>query len=577
MFGVFVLSLLVLSTSIAQTPLSNHDYDYDAYEGEVPARNEEPTRKNDVDYAASDADYAANDADYAAANGVPMMEEKPKVKENDEDYSYEGEVPARNEEPTRKNDVDYAASDADYAASDADFAAANGVPMMEEKPKVKGDDEDYSYDYKKAEDKSKEGNANDYSYNSDSDYEMEDTAISSSKSEEEETNEAFATPESKEDSKKFNKEKQSNDYDYDEYEDDNSKEKESTHDAEAEEEQQEQPKKQDNHKEKEYDDEDYKEYEDNDMMEQGDEDYTDYDQYKSNPSEKEEMVPQQHRKYHHKNQKQSTQAQGTQEQGTQAPEATKSLVEPSSPRVLVRHAIESYTEVTKHILEASRILRLYEKGDTITRKFVRTLFKALAVIQQARSRDYEGFDKPEKVIALLQKDTRKLSDEHIVRFLYRYYKGYSGAKKHYLRLKVRYSSENGWNEDREAKAQDVRGYVHVQHHQRQKRNTERDHTVKQKVKQLDYKQKMIEFRKKRAQLVAELKDAHKTMDTVIIEYRNSERPIPILNRSKRSHGIRYNHHHEQRPHGSMLSSVYDAAQRQKAHKPGIMSYVHKEK
>ena len=489
-----------------------------------------------------------------------MMEENPKVKD-DEDYSYDGEVPARNEEPTRKND--------------ADFAAANGVPMMEEKPKVKEDDEDYSYDYKEAEDKSKEGNANDYSYNSDSDYEMEDTAISSSKSEEE-TNEAFTTPESKEDSKKFNKEEQSNDYDYDEYEDDNSKEKESTHDAEAEEEQQEQPAKQDNHKEKEYDDEDYKEYEDNDMIEQGNEDYTDYDQYKSNPSEKEEMVPQRHRKYHHKNQKQSTQAQGTQEQGTQAPEATKALVEPSSPRVLVRHAIESYTEITKHKLETSRILRLYEKGDTITRKFVRTLFKVLAVIQQARSRDYEGFDEPEKVIALLQKDTRRLSDEHIVRFLYRYYKGYSGAKKQYLRLKVRYTSENGRNEDREAKAHDV--HVQVQLHQRQKRNTKRDHTVKQKVKQkLDYKQKMIEFRKKRAQLVAELKDAHKTMDTVIIEYRNSERPIPILNRSKRSHGMRHNHHHEQRPHGSMLSSVYDAAQRQKAHKPGTMSYVHKEK
>ena len=443
--------------------------------------------------------------------------------------------------------------------------------MMEEKPKVKGDDEDYSYDYKEAEDKSKEGNANDYAYNSDSDYEMEDTAISSSKSEEE-TNEAFTTPESKEDSKKFNKEEQSNDNDYDEYEDDNSKEKESTHDEEAEEKQQEQPTKQDNHKEKEYDDEDYKEYEDNDMMEQGNEDYTDYDQYKSNPSEKEEVVPQRHRNYHDKNQKQSTQAQGTQEQGTQAPEATKSLVKRSVPRFLLRLIIKSYIQVTKHKLEVSRILRLYEKGDNVTKKFVGTIINVLGVIQQARLRDYEGFDEPVKVVALLQKDTRRLSDEQIARFLYRYYKGYSGAMKQYLRLKVRYSSENGWNEDREAKAQDV--HAHVRNHQRQKRNTER---VKQKVKQLDYKQKMIEFRKKRAQLVAELKDAHKTMDTVIIEYRNSERPIPILNRSKRSLSMRYNHHHEQRPHGSMLSSVYDAAQRQKAHKPGITSYIHKEK
>lgn len=107
---------------------------------------------------------------------------------------------------------------------------------------------------------------------------------------------------------------------------------------------------------------------------------------------------------------------------------------------LVEHALNSYTDFTKQQLETTSIIRSYKEGNLETKKFVKNLFKALAAIRNAGLTGYKGLDKPEKVVELFKRFYPKKSDRYIIRFLNHYYRGYSGAKKQYLRMKVRLMS-----------------------------------------------------------------------------------------------------------------------------------------
>ena len=591
MLGLFLLSFLVVSSTIARTPRLVDDYDYYSTYDESPAQTESGTNAADTSKIAEEAADYSNNEDYANDDYSHYDREPPAQKEVGADASEE-EV-TKKEEDNKKDDY------ANYEYWHDENTNVEDLPGIgdekdaqaetQSSKEQESDDYDYNYDISQKEEDAaglaaepgKNSNEGEQSY--EEDYEMPTVQDYNTNIEEE-----SKTP--------IKEEANSKSTDYDNYADNYDYEDSAEMEGPTQ-----------------------KEKDENDMMTEQESDYDHKYEWHDSQNSKDyeedyvqkrvargiKRVPRRHRPHrrpHHRHHKQGKQppsgdisptptthsphpnnpasshspATSSSPPTVPTPSANSidtSPMEPSSREILLQHAINSYTVTTMHQLDASKILQLYKQGDAKTRKFAKTLFKTLVAMRLAHVNGYRGFDQPSEVVSILKKDhSTRHTDFFIVRFLYKYYKGFTGAIKYYLRVKVRSSSldlqRHGENEVAHQNENNVHRHFHRGGHSKHEVN-KRDQTVKGRHRAKDYfKRKLEAFRKKRALVAAEAAAAaaaqHDTDNTA-----NQNRVIPDFNikqllpqklfRRKRSQ-----HRRPHRPQRPLLPTIYEAAQKQKA-------------